>query len=99
MTWRAKRRVNSPQSLPRLGNLGFVFLYVGAPSRVLEFYESNAEAGFLLGGILVTSDLAGLGWRVVFFVNVPFGLAIIAAASRIMLVTLIERSSFSASRR
>src|SRR5437763_8946651 len=41
-------------------------------------------AGFLLGGILVTSDLAGLGWRVVFFVNVPFGLAIIAAASRIM---------------
>src|SRR3989440_3514624 len=41
-------------------------------------------AGFLLGGILVTSDLAGLGWRVVFFVNVPFGLVIIAAASRIM---------------
>src|SRR6266576_4349812 len=41
-------------------------------------------AGFLLGGILVTLDLAGLGWRAVFFVNVPFGLAIIAAASRIM---------------
>ena len=31
-------------------------------------------AGFLLGGVLVTSDLAGLGWRAVFFVNVPFGL-------------------------
>ena len=30
-------------------------------------------AGFLLGGILVTLDLAGLGWRAVFFVNVPFG--------------------------
>jgi len=41
----------APESLSRLGNLGFVFLYVGAPSRVLEFYESNAEAGFLLGGI------------------------------------------------
>jgi MFS family permease len=41
-------------------------------------------AGFLLGGVLVTSDLAGLGWRVVFFVNVPFGLVIIAAALRIM---------------
>jgi MFS family permease len=41
-------------------------------------------AGFLLGGILVTSDLAGLGWRAVFFVNVPFGLLIIAAASGIM---------------
>jgi EmrB/QacA subfamily drug resistance transporter len=41
-------------------------------------------AGFLLGGVLVTLDLAGLSWRVVFFVNVPFGLVIIAAALRIM---------------
>ena len=30
-------------------------------------------AGFMLGGLLVTLDLAGLGWRAVFFVNVPFG--------------------------
>jgi MFS family permease len=41
-------------------------------------------AGFLLGGILVTLDLAGLGWRAVFFVNVPFGAVIIAAAWQIM---------------
>ena len=41
-------------------------------------------AGFLLGGVLVTLDLAGLGWRTVFFVNVPFGLVIIGAALRIM---------------
>ena len=41
-------------------------------------------AGFLLGGVLVTLDLAGLGWRAVFFVNVPFGIVIIAAALRIM---------------
>jgi MFS family permease len=41
-------------------------------------------AGFLLGGILVTSDMAGLGWRAVFFVNVPLGAAIIAAAFKIM---------------
>jgi EmrB/QacA subfamily drug resistance transporter len=41
-------------------------------------------AGFLLGGVLVTLDLAGLGWRAVFFVNVPFGLIIIAAAVKIM---------------
>src|ERR1700716_2657744 len=41
-------------------------------------------AGFTLGGVLVTSDLAGLGWRVVFFVNVPFGLVIVAAAWKIM---------------
>jgi MFS family permease len=41
-------------------------------------------AGFLLGGILVTLDLAELGWRAVFFVNVPFGAVIIAAAWKIM---------------
>ena len=41
-------------------------------------------AGFLLGGVLVASDLAGLGWRAVFFVNVPFGLIIAAAAWRVM---------------
>jgi EmrB/QacA subfamily drug resistance transporter len=41
-------------------------------------------AGFALGGALVTLNLAGFGWRVVFFVNVPCGLLITAAALRIM---------------
>jgi EmrB/QacA subfamily drug resistance transporter len=41
-------------------------------------------AGFALGGVLVSSDVAGLGWRAVFFVNVPFGLVIMAAACKIM---------------
>lgn len=41
-------------------------------------------AGFMLGGVLVALDLAGLGWRAVFFVNVPFGVIIIAAALKIM---------------
>jgi len=41
-------------------------------------------AGFTLGGILVTLDLGGFGWRTVFFVNVPFGVIIVAAALKIM---------------
>lgn len=41
-------------------------------------------AGFLLGGLLVTIDLAHTGWRSVFFVNVPGGLVIAFAAWRIM---------------
>lgn len=41
-------------------------------------------AGFLLGGLLITIDLAGTGWRSVFFINVPCGLVIAAAAWRIM---------------
>jgi MFS family permease len=41
-------------------------------------------AGFALGGMLVSLDLAGVGWRAVFFVNVPFGFVILAAAAKIM---------------
>jgi MFS family permease len=50
-------------------------------------------AGFLLGGLLVTLDVAGLGWRAVFFVNVPFGAIILAAAVRIMPSTLRRAGS------
>lgn len=41
-------------------------------------------AGFILGGVLVTLDLAGLGWRAVFFVNVPMGALIVVAAAVLM---------------
>lgn len=41
-------------------------------------------AGFLLGGVLVTLDVAGLGWRSVFFVNVPVGALIVGAALALM---------------
>jgi len=60
----------------------------GARARAFGVYGAvlglAGAAGFALGGVLVTSDIAGLGWRVVFFVNVPFGLIIAAAAWRIM---------------
>src|SRR6185295_10791170 len=36
----------SPQNLPRLGRLSFVYLYVGVPNRALEYFEDAAEAGF-----------------------------------------------------
>jgi hypothetical protein len=39
----------SPQSLPRLGILGFVYFHVGAPERTLEFFERNVQAGYILG--------------------------------------------------
>src|SRR5690606_27469587 len=34
-----------------------------------------AIAGQVLGGLIVEGDLFGLGWRVVFLVNLPIGLA------------------------
>jgi predicted MFS family arabinose efflux permease len=56
----------------------------GARGRAFGIYGValglSGAVGFMLGGILVTLDLAGLGWRAVFFVNVPIGLIIVAAA-------------------
>jgi MFS family permease len=40
----------------------------------------GGAAGFLVGGALIWLNVAGLGWRSVFFVNVPVGLAITAGA-------------------
>jgi MFS family permease len=37
---------------------------------------------FLVGGPLTSSDLPGLGWRAVFWLNVPVGLVVIAAVMR-----------------
>jgi EmrB/QacA subfamily drug resistance transporter len=43
-----------------------------------------AAAGFVLGGVFIALNVGGLGWRTVFFVNVPIGVAIVAAALRFM---------------
>ena len=43
-----------------------------------------AVAGPLVGGGLVNLDLLGTGWRAIFLVNVPLGLAAIAAGRRFL---------------
>jgi TolB-like protein len=37
---------------PRLGRLGFVYVYVGDPEQVLEFYEDNAASGYFSSAAL-----------------------------------------------
>lgn len=37
---------NAPESLPKLGSLGFTYLHVGAPERVLEYYEDEVKGGY-----------------------------------------------------
>jgi len=43
---KAPSKTSAPESLPRLGNLSFVYLHTGAPDRVLEFYEAALQAGY-----------------------------------------------------
>ncbi len=57
-------------------------------SRAFGVYGATlglgAAFGFGLGGLLVSLDFASAGWRSIFFVNVPVGLPLIAAALRLM---------------
>jgi EmrB/QacA subfamily drug resistance transporter len=41
-------------------------------------------SGPLLGGLLTSHDLFGLGWRSIFMINVPVGVLAVAAASRLV---------------
>lgn len=49
-----------------------------AKTRAVSYYGAigglSAAVGQLLGGLFVWADLAGLGWRPIFLVNVPLGI-------------------------
>ena len=69
----------------------YVIFPDGERARAFGFYGLalglGGAAGFLLGGAIVTLDVAGLGWRMVYFVNAPFGLALAVAAWRLIILT------------
>ncbi|WP_181019044.1 MFS transporter [Streptomyces roseicoloratus] len=56
--------------------------------RALSAYSAvlatGAAAGQVLGGVLVSADLFGTGWRPVFLVNVPIGVALLALGARLL---------------
>jgi MFS family permease len=55
---------------------------LGAYSAVIAV---GAAAGQVVGGVLVSADLFGTGWRPVFLVNVPVGLVLLALGGRLLL--------------
>ncbi|MFJ9826152.1 MFS transporter [Streptomyces sp. NPDC101160] len=54
--------------------------------RALSAYSAvlatGAAAGQVVGGVLVSADLFGTGWRPVFLVNVPIGLVLLVLGAR-----------------
>jgi EmrB/QacA subfamily drug resistance transporter len=64
-------------------------------SRALGWFGATgglaAVAGQLLGGALVSANIAGSGWRAIFFVNVPIGLIGLVFAARFVPETKAER--------
>jgi MFS family permease len=59
-----------------------------ARAKALSAYSAVIASGFaagqLLGGVLVSADLFGSGWRPVFLVNVPIGMAVAALVPRLV---------------
>lgn len=45
----APAKATSPETLPRLGMFGWIYLYVGAPGRVLDFHDDTLKAGYNFG--------------------------------------------------
>lgn len=60
----------------------------GARSRAIGVYtlalSGGAVLGQCLGGLLIAADVAGLGWRSIFLVNVPVCAAVLAAGRRFL---------------
>src|SRR5215510_685153 len=44
----APAKAAAPEGLPRIGNMSFAYRHVGAPERVLEFYEDEVRGNYFL---------------------------------------------------
>jgi MFS family permease len=55
-----------------------------ALSRYAAVIAGGAIVGQVLGGVLVTANLWGTGWRPVFLINVPVGAALLLAGARLL---------------
>jgi EmrB/QacA subfamily drug resistance transporter len=65
--------------------------YVRALSIYGVVLGLSAVGGQVVGGALVETDVAGLGWRSCFLINVPIGLAALALAPRLVPESRAER--------
>jgi MFS family permease len=52
-----------------------------------------ATSGQLIGGVLIRWDIAGLGWRTIFWINVPLGVVALLASPRLIPESKAERGS------
>ncbi|GAA4203470.1 MFS transporter [Actinocatenispora rupis] len=90
--WLIAARVGQGLAAALLTPQGLAILrrtYEGADRvRALTAYALTlglaAVGGQLVGGLLIDADVAGLGWRACFLVNVPVGLVTLALAPRLV---------------
>jgi MFS family permease len=74
--------------LPQVLSLIQVLFPPAEHSRLLGLYGAalscGSVTGQVLGGVLIKADVAGLGWRLIFLVNIPVCLAVVLVGVRFL---------------
>ncbi|MEO3754882.1 MFS transporter [Streptomyces sp. B6B3] len=88
ITFRFLQGVGAALMLPQVLSL-IQRTFTGAErGRALAMFgaviATGAAAGQVAGGVLVSADLFGWGWRPIFLVNVPIGLALLVLGARVV---------------
>jgi MFS family permease len=87
IAFRLAQGVGAALLIPQV--FSFIQLSFSGPARAraLGWYAAvisvGVVAGQILGGLLASADLFGTGWRPIFLVNVPIGLALLALGRRL----------------
>lgn len=74
--------------MPQVMSVIQVYFTGTARAKALSVYAAvlalGGITGAILGGVLVDADLFGTGWRSVFLVNVPLGVAVLVLLPRVL---------------
>jgi MFS family permease len=85
---RLMQGLGSAAMVPQVFALINTALPAGERPRAMGWYGAAAGLGSIvgqvLGGLLIKADLLGLGWRAVFFVNLPVGALAVPVARRVL---------------
>jgi MFS family permease len=96
IAFRVVQGVGAAVMMPQIMSLIQRTFSGAARARALSLYAAviacGAVVGQVVGGLLVSADLFGTGWRPVFLVNVPIGLALLVLARRGLTATGGDRA-------
>ncbi|MFI5689578.1 MFS transporter [Streptomyces sp. NPDC051636] len=88
ITARVAQGVGAAVMMPQIYSLIQLRFEGAARGRALSLYAATIGLGVVvgqvLGGLLVSADLFGTGWRPVFLINVPIGVVLVIAGLRVL---------------
>ncbi|MEU4346186.1 MFS transporter [Streptomyces sp. NPDC023838] len=80
--------IGAAMTMPQIYSLIQLHFEGAARARALSLYAATISLGVVVGqvagGLLVSADLFGSGWRPVFLINVPIGVVLVFAGVRLL---------------